>query len=832
MSNGVFGIGVSGLTAAQAGLVTTGHNITNANTQGYHRQIVQQSATTPLVSGGGFFGQGVQIDTVVRAYSQFLDTQLTQAQAQASAYSMYHAQLSQIDNVVADKTAGLSSAVQDFFAAAQAVATNPANVPSRQALLSSGAALTARFNGLAARFDDLRNGVNLQLTSSIGEVNSYAQQLAALNGKILVAQQNPNQPPNDLLDQRDALVGKLNALVGATATPQNDGTVNVFIGNGQNLVVGGQAMTLVATPSVDDPHRLGVGYNVGSGIAILNESLLQSGSIGGLLAFRANELDSAQNALGRIALGIAQTFNDQHRLGQDLTGALGGVFFASPAPTVISQSTNTSGAVVTASVVETGALTTSDYRLSYDGTNYTITRLSDNTMTKYATLPQTFDGVTVAVTSGVVASGESFLIQPTRNAARNIAMALSDPAKIAAAAPVRTAAVSGNIGAANVSAGSVNSFNDKVVITFSSATAFDAVDSMTGAVLAKNMTYSAGSNISFNGWTIQIAGAPVTGDIFTVDHTYTAATSAMATIGSATLNTPSPVDPFLTNGIKVVFDSNVAFHLEGTTNNVSGPSLITGGAFVPALPLAAGANPGIVVTNGTATIGTSGAGAYASTGAQVTISGGTVNVVGVPGIATISGATVTVEGGSYNGSTTFKGVDILIDNATGDISIPAASAASTASTFHGRPATGIVYNGAISNLVSVNGWTTALTGIPVAGDIFTVTSNSGGVADGRNGLLLAGLQMQNTLAAGTASYQGAYSQMVSMVGNKTRQLDIQTQAQNALVDQSMRVQQSMSGVDLDEEAANLLRYQQAYQASGKMIQIASTLFQTVLDLSR
>jgi flagellar hook-associated protein 1 FlgK len=633
MSSGVFSIGVTGLTAAQAGLVTTGHNITNANTAGYHRQTIQQSAATPLFTGSGYFGQGVQVDAVVRAYSQFLDTQLGQAQAQSGFYSAYHAQLNEIDNVVADTQAGLSPALQDFFAAAQGVATHPADVPSRQSLVSSGTALTSRFNSLAARFDDLRNGVNSQLTSVIGEVNSYAQQLAALNGRIQIAQNNPNQPPNDLLDQRDAIVTKLNALVGAVVTPQNDGTINVFIGNGQNLVVGRQAMTLTAAPAVDDPQRLEVGYVVGASTVLLNESNLQSGTIGGLLAFRANDLDSAQNALGRVALGLAQTFNDQHRLGQDLNGAPGGNFFTAPSPVVIAQSTNVSGAVVTASIANAGALTTSDYRLSYNGANYSVTRLSDQTTTTYATLPQTIDGVTIAVASGTVASGDSFLIEPTRNAARAIAMNLSDPAKVAAAAPIRTAASGTNTGTGAISAGVVNAppppnanLQNPVTITFTGAGTFDVSGAGTGN--PAGVAYTAGAAITYNGWTVQISGNPA------------------------------------------------------------------------------------------------------------------------------------------------------------------------------------------------------------AGDVFTVSPNSGGVADGRNALLLAGLQTQNTLAAGTATYQGAYSQIVSAIGSKTQQIAVTAQAQDTLVAQATQAQQSLSGVNLDEEAANLLRYQQAYQASGKMIQIASTLFQTVLDLGK
>ena len=134
--------------------------------------------------------------------------------------------------------------------------------------------------------------------------------------------------------------------------------------------------------------------------------------------------------------------------------------------------------------------------------------------------------------------------------------------------------------------------------------------------------------------------------------------------------------------------------------------------------------------------------------------------------------------------------------------------------------------------VTYNGWTIQINGSPAAGDVFTVSTNSGGVADGRNALLLTGLQTQNSLAAGTTTLQGAYSHMVSMIGTKTQQIDVASHAQNTLVDQATQAQQSLSGVNLDEEAANLLRYQQAYQASGKVIQIASALFQTILDLGR
>ena len=631
MTTGIYSLGLSGLAAAQAGLTTTGHNIANAATPGYHRQSIQQSALPALTTGVGFLGQGVQVDTVVRGYSQFLETQLSQAQAQSSYYTTYNAQMTQIDNVVADTNAGLSPALQEFFAAAQTVSTNPSDVATRQSMLSSGATLTARFNSLAARFDQLQSGVNSQIASTITNVNTLATQVGALNNRILAMQQNPQQPPNDLLDQRDALIGQLNKLVGSTAITQSDGTVNVVVGNGQNLVVGARVMTLAATSSLDDPQRTEVGYTIGGSVTQLGASTFQGGSLGALLSFRANDLDAAQNALGQVAAGLARSFNDQHQLGQTLSGAAGGNFFTPPVPDVISRTTNTGTATVAATISNAGAMTASDYRLSYNGANYTVMRLSDNTTTTYATLPQTVDGITLSIASGAVASGDSFLIEPTRNAARAIGMNLTDPAGIAAAAPIRSAASGNNAGNATISAGTVNA--------------------------------------------------------------------------------PPPQNANLTQPVTITFTGAGTFNVTGTgTGNPSGVAYTSG------------------------------------------------------------------------------------------------------------------------NSITYNGWTVQIAGTPVAGDVFTISSNSGGVADGRNALALATLQTQNLLAGGTANYQGIYSQMVSQVGSKTQQTSVMAQTQDTMVQQSTAAQQSVSGVNLDEEAANLLRYQQAYQAAGKMIQIAQTLFQTVLDL--
>ena len=146
----------------------------------------------------------------------------------------------------------------------------------------------------------------------------------------------------------------------------------------------------------------------------------------------------------------------------------------------------------------------------------------------------------------------------------------------------------------------------------------------------------------------------------------------------------------------------------------------------------------------------------------------------------------------------------------------------------GSPVAGVAYTAGAA--ITYNGWTMQITGAPAAGDTFTVASNTNATADNRNGLLLANLQTKNTIAGGTASYQGAYAQLVSQVGNKTHELQLTSLAQTSMVNQIIQTQQSISGVNLDEEAANLMRYQRAYQAAGRVIQTANTLFDTLLSL--
>ncbi len=647
MSNGIYGIGLSGLAAAQSGLLTAGHNIANVNTPGYSRQEILQTTRLPLFTGAGFFGQGTDVAAVRRVYSDFLVAQQRQVAADASQLDAYHTQLTQVDSLFGTPETGLAPALAGFFAGVNGVAAQPSDIASREQMLSSANVLVARFRALAGELDRMRAGANAEVRNSVNSINGYAAKLASLNRRIAEASAaNPNQPANDLLDQRDVLMTQLNQVIGARAVQQSDGSTNVFLANGQALVVGVSSFALTTSPDPVDPSNLQVALDTGGGAPVLfRSSDLSGGALAGVLANRDNILTRAQNEMGRVALVLGEQFNAQHRLGQDLRSAAGGDFFSVPSPIVQGALTNTGTATISAAVASSSAVAASDYQLAYDGANYTVTRQSDGTVQTFAALPRTVDGVTISVASGAMAAGDTFLIQPTRYAARDLDVAVDDPTQIAAGTPIRTAATVSNAGSGVISSGAIDA------------------------------SY----------WATALA-SPVT-------LTYSAATTTLS-------------------------------------------------GFPATLPVS--------VTVGTTT---------------------TVYPAGTP-VPYTSGATIAFGGASFT-----------------------------------------------------------LSGALAGGDTFTIAPNASGTGDNRNALLLAALSDAN-LVGGTATLASAYGQMTAFVGTTTQGAGVESEAQSQLLAYADQSLQSVSGVNLDEEAANLQKYQQAYQAAGKVMAIANSLFDSILEIAR
>lgn len=678
MSSGFFSIGISGLNAAQLGLLTTEHNVVNANTPGYTRQRTVQGTNVAVNTGAGALGQGVHVQTIERMYDKFLTGQVNSAQTQVSELDTYYSQIKQIDGMLADPNSGLSPALQSFFAGVQQVAANPSLLPARQSMITSSETLVSRFHDLDSRLSELSDQVNGRITSAVSEINTYASMIADVNQRIVISESGYGQPANDLLDQRDQLVSELNKLVKVSTNTNSDGTYNIFIGSGQQLVVGTQVMEMTATPSASDPLKIVVGLKTAGASQELPDSLLSNGGeLGGLLNFRNESLDPVTNELGRVAASLALTFNAQLGLGQDLLGnasvdgaAFVGALFKIPDPTVIPKSPATSSLGVAfvnppnPPVAPTYSgnfytdLKATDYKLAYDGTTFTLTRMNDgvkwtsnsiagiNTAITDPSDPQWNGAQGITLSDNGIAAGNEFLIKPVGEIGRNIDIdprIAADPRLIAAAAPIRTVPSSTNTGSMKISQGVIGV-----------------------------------------GYTV--AGAPYA---LAIDQT----------------------------DLKNVPGNWIAVYSDGTQ---------------------------------------------------------------VPG--------------------------------TGDI--PLANAGKTLASF------------------SFNNMSFNVSGTPPAAgaDTFSIERNASGVQDGRNAVLFAKLQTQNTVAGGKATFQSAYASLVADNGIRTREAKVQLDAQTAVLTQSQDTRDSLSGVNLDEEAANMLKYQQAYQASSKILEIGNKLFDTILAL--
>ncbi|WP_341325784.1 flagellar hook-associated protein FlgK [Methylotuvimicrobium sp. KM2] len=436
--SGILGTAISGLMAFQRSLDTTSHNIANVNTEGYSRQRTELSTMPAQFSGaGGYMGAGVQVTDITRSYDQFISAQLRSSASGFGEADKLQSMARQVDFIVADDDSGLASSLSAFFKSVNDVAGDPTSIPIRQVMLGEADSLANHFNMMAGQLDSLRNQVNVDMQSMVNEINLLASGIADLNKRIAsdIGQSSGSSMPNDLLDGRDLMLQKLAKLTNVSAVDQQDGTVSVFIGQGQSLVLGMNVSPVSLKPSNSEPERQQVfigDQNV--------SKFITGGELAGVMRFRDEILNPAQQQLGLVAAGLSVQFNALHKQGSDLNGDGGLDLFSMGTPeiTVIGDDTFPGGGAVSAvfDPATINQLQASDYRLDYIGGSYSLKRLSDNVNIPISgTFPETVGGIEIDVTTAPTGDA-SFLIRPTYNAAKNINTEIKDPALIAAAEQV------------------------------------------------------------------------------------------------------------------------------------------------------------------------------------------------------------------------------------------------------------------------------------------------------------------------------------------------------------------------------------------------------------
>ncbi len=625
----MLGNALSALVSYQRALATTSHNIANVDTEGYSRQRVDFATRIPQQQGDLSIGSGVKLSDVRRVYDEFSSLQMRNASGSFSQLDSYYQLATQLDNSLSDPELGVSAALSRFYDSVQNLADDPASIPSRQLLLSEADSLSGRFAEFSAQLDGLNKEVNARIQADINDINDLSKELADINALVVEAQGKFGAAPNDLLDQRDLALLKLNDLVSIKTVLQDDGATNVFIGNGQSLVLGEEARPMTTVRSPFGAARLEIAM-ASSPQSPISE-VVSGGSLGAALSFRDGLLDRTTNELGRIATALASSLNEQNAQGLDLNGNPGGAIFAALEPAATAATGNASGAQLTAVVDDVSALNGRNVRLQFDGATWTFSdAASGQPISAWSGSgtpadPFVIDGISLTL-DAPAAAGDRFLVTPTAGAAAQLSVVMSNPAQLAAAAATRSGADAANTGAAQIS-------ETRIV---------DASD------------------------------------------------------------------PNLSASVSIDFISDTTYQLNGS------------GSF------------------------------------------------------------------SYT-----QGADIVI-----------------------------------------NGNAVAITGSPIAGDRFYIEANVGASGDNRNMLAMAAVEDRRILDGGNSSVQNAVNSLVGDIAVATRSAELNRDAQENLLRQTRENVESISGVNLDEEAANLLKYQQAYQAAAQATGIASQLFQSLISAIR
>ncbi len=459
---------LTGMLAFQRALAVTSHNISNANTPGYSRQVTEFTSRVGDGANNLYIGGGTQITRIRRMYDAMQVEQLRNSTSGFARFNTLDNLASRIDTFLADADTGLNSSLQSYFNAIQDLSNDPSSIPTRQALIGEAQGLAAKFQSLDSRLGELEAEVNDRLELTIAEVNRLAAGIAELNDRIALTN-NATSPANDLLDQRDKLVTELSEHVAVPTSLQDDGTMSVFIGSGQSLVLGTDARQLGVSGSEFDMTRMEVFYVSPAGNTPLDTSTT-GGNLGGLLEFRSRMLDPARQSLGQTAVAFAQSMNQQHASGMDLRGDLGRDLFSVSDPTVLVSNRNTGTPTASVTVTDLAQYTGVNYTLEFDGADYTLTRIDTGasvpmTGAGTATDPFVAEGLSIDVSGGAPAAGDRLLIRSGQDAAGTLQSVVSDPQTLAVAAPTRSSASLGNTGNAAISPAVVTDPSDPALLT-------------------------------------------------------------------------------------------------------------------------------------------------------------------------------------------------------------------------------------------------------------------------------------------------------------------------------------------------------------------------------
>lgn len=879
-------IGLSGLKANQSALSTTGNNVSNANTDGYSRQQVDFEARAGQPSAVGFQGQGVSIADIRRLNDEFVNTQLRSDTTLHGEKEALVSNLRELDNLLGTENTGLSRSIDSFFSSLQSAAEDPGSLALRGQVISQAQALDSRFKSIDGQLREREGTVDQKLSADISEINSLASGITELNRAIASAPgRAQGSEASTLLDQRDEKLRELSELVQVRTTNNSDGTVDVQIGQGQELISGTNRGELRLSGANDQSGRREILIARGGSEKLISQDIT-GGSLGGNLTFRDQVLEPTINSIGRIALGVSEQVNDVHELGSTLNGELGGLFFndinseevSARRITPVSGNALPDDRQASVDITDTSKLGTRSFNLEFTGPGDREYQLRDSVTGEQvkggklpAELPATIsaEGFSIKLESGSFQQGDRFLVRPTFDGAKDLGVAIEQPENLALGAPIKATTGTGNQGTGTITQGEMLDIRDPVTgrplqslnaegeltppmtVRFLSETRFEVLDNSDPSnpkpliPPMNNMRFTPGtSNTVFN-------ADPGSRSISSMgDSLQTIGVNGENGYGAQQL-TVSRRDPetgeFSRDVLDTLGPNASAREVANALGNTRG---VTATAYTE-VRLADFAGDG----NTTVTLTVDGKNATLAIPGEFTADKLNQAIADSDDFATL-GLTAKSDGEGVT-LRSDRGDDISLA-LSGDGSLDLEkinpydrSVAANQPLANGDNATvGGVVDATLADGVRVNadnseifrqapvstsaykGFQFSISGNPESQDRFHIQANQDGNSDNRIGLALGALKNGASIGRDGQSFGDSYASVVESVGSTTRSAQIDEEAARTLKRQSEDRWESASGVNLDEEAGKLIQFQSSYNASAQVVSIARDLFDTLLGTFR
>lgn len=842
-------IGSSGVSAYQRALATVSNNIANVNTDGYARQDIQIASNQPTEIGGGFIGTGVRFDQVRRQYDAFVESNLRNSNSDLKAQEPLLSYVNRLIDVMGNESIGLTSALNQFFASARDLSSDPASMVARTTFLRDSEGLAGRFRQLSSQIDTLKTETRQSIETDVGQVNALTAQLAQLN-KQLSKKGSADEQPSELLDQRDLLLRNLSGLIAIKTKFSINGSVLISVGDtiDQGILVRNDVAKAISVgDSTTDRNKLTFTIDAyGSPEGMPGVS---GGRIGGVLNFRDQVLQPADDALDDLARVMVKEVNAVHQTGIDAEGQLGGELLGFAA-----GQAGWAGAMVVriqdaARIAAAGQFRVIDdplnpgsaqSRINYQEPNHPGPTGLAGELAQGTAPHMGRDTLSIAASQGFVSLG---LIKA---GTRDLVLTLNDPSD------TQQLQVFTRDGRHLL--GTDLNGTDIGTRILKPANGFESGASYSNAVLNAGVRQVAGQSVDdrYLDMDLFIGAKASVQKIQQFDASE--GTVIAPTLEPAVLQGLTPVD------VSVLSKAN-AF----TLNGVPLPPLLTSPASASdwvsqvnqislsnQLGVTASLDPTgqyLILTrtdgsNGDIRLGFGPNGnpsdlkklgfntsAYISGISQDDLLAFVTDTKQPQAATVLSNVAVTAQ---------FEGVDGDIKQMLRKQSLSVSFAKDPQSQLLYYTITDSKTNTVLAHrlfdttvggtpTIKYRGITLEFTTQPIDQDKFTIDGNQDGVGNNEAMLRLVDLEKAKVTPSGMTITE-AYIERVNQVGSVARQASIAKEALTVVYQQAQQSRDGVSGVSLDQEASELVRYQQAYQANAKVMSVASNLFDAILQL--